>query len=91
MRDASNLWKLVGDRHGVEKRDGLWSHPDLMPTAEDLDEPIDFADRVGETGSLDDLDPIAELERTQQSEQSERSEREQKSKDTPPEEGETPA
>jgi putative hydrolase len=91
MRDASNLWKLVGDRHGLEKRDGLWSHPDLMPTAADLDEPIDFADRVGETGSLDDLDPIAELERTRQSEQSERSEREQKSKDTPPEEGETPA
>ncbi|NED43342.1 zinc-dependent metalloprotease [Amycolatopsis sp. SID8362] len=68
MRDASNLWSLVGDRHGAEKRDGLWSHPDLMPTAEDLDEPIDFADRVGESGSLDDLDPIAELERTERAE-----------------------
>ena len=79
MRDASNLWKLVGDRHGLEKRDGLWSHPDLMPTAEDLDEPIDFADRVGEAGSLDDLDPMAELERT------ERSEREEREKDTPEE------
>jgi putative hydrolase len=76
MRAASALWKLVGDRHGLEKRDGLWSHPDLMPTAEDLDEPIDFADRVGETGSLDDLDPIAELERTERSEHSEQ--------DTPP-------
>ncbi|WP_439376989.1 zinc-dependent metalloprotease [Amycolatopsis lexingtonensis] len=68
MRDASNLWSLVGERHGSEKRDGLWSHPDLMPTAEDLDEPIDFADRVGESGSLDDLDPIAELERTERAE-----------------------
>ncbi|SEF36561.1 putative hydrolase [Amycolatopsis pretoriensis] len=86
MRDASNLWKLVGDRHGSEKRDGLWSHPDLMPTAEDLDEPIDFADRVGETGSLDDLDPIAELERAER----ERSEKE-KGQEAPPEEGETPA
>ncbi|MDS0139087.1 MULTISPECIES: zinc-dependent metalloprotease [unclassified Amycolatopsis] len=83
MRDASNLWKLVGDRHGTEKRDGLWSHPDLMPTAEDLDEPIDFADRVGSAGSIDDLDPIAELERTEQAEQAERSERE---KDEPPSE-----
>jgi putative hydrolase len=81
MRDASNLWKLVGDRHGTEKRDGLWSHPDLMPTAEDLDEPIDFADRVGSAGSIDDLDPMAELERTEQAERSERSERE---KEEPP-------
>ncbi|WP_410615570.1 zinc-dependent metalloprotease [Amycolatopsis sp. lyj-109] len=72
MRDASNLWKLVGDRHGAQKRDGLWSHPDLMPTAEDLDEPIDFADRVGQAGSIDDLDPIAELERTERAERSER-------------------
>ncbi|MGW3998472.1 zinc-dependent metalloprotease [Amycolatopsis sp. NPDC004772] len=89
MRDASNLWKLVGDRHGTEKRDGLWSHPDLMPTAEDLDEPIDFADRVGSAGSIDDLDPIAELERTEQAEQAERSERSERSereKDEPPSE-----
>jgi putative hydrolase len=89
MRAASALWKLVGDRHGTEKRDGLWSHPDLMPTAEDLDEPIDFADRVGETGSLDDLDPIAELERTEKAERS--ADEEKKSKETPPEEGESPA
>ncbi|MEV7099244.1 zinc-dependent metalloprotease [Amycolatopsis sp. NPDC051045] len=80
MRAASALWKLVGDRHGLEKRDGLWSHPDLMPTAEDLDEPIDFADRVGEAGSIDDLDPMAELERT------ERSEREEREKEEPPSE-----
>ncbi|WP_410673173.1 zinc-dependent metalloprotease [Amycolatopsis sp. cmx-4-68] len=78
MRAASALWKMVGDRHGLEKRDGLWSHPDLMPTAEDLDEPIDFAERVGSTGSIDDLDPIAELERT------ERSEREEREKAEPP-------
>ncbi|GAB3372008.1 zinc-dependent metalloprotease [Amycolatopsis echigonensis] len=69
MRAASSLWKLVGDRHGLEKRDGLWSHPDLMPTAEDLDEPLDFADRLSEPAALDaDLDPMAELERTEKAE-----------------------
>jgi len=69
MRAASSLWKLVGDRHGLEKRDGLWSHPDLMPTADDLDEPLDFADRLSEPSTLpDDLDPIAELERTEKAE-----------------------
>ncbi|MET9266053.1 zinc-dependent metalloprotease [Amycolatopsis sp. NPDC004079] len=69
MRAASSLWKLVEDRHGIEKRDGLWSHPDLMPTAEDLDEPLDFADRMAEPPALaSDLDPIAELERTEKAE-----------------------
>lgn len=66
MRAASALWKLVGDQHGIEKRDGLWSHPDLMPTATDLDEPLDFAERLGDGESLlDDVDPIAELKRTE--------------------------
>ncbi|MFF0148948.1 zinc-dependent metalloprotease [Amycolatopsis sulphurea] len=65
MRAASSLWKLIGDRHGLEKRDDLWSHPDLMPTAEDLDEPLDFAERLATPTTLPaDLDPIAELERT---------------------------
>ncbi|WP_162834313.1 zinc-dependent metalloprotease [Amycolatopsis circi] len=69
MRAASSLWNLVGERHGLEKRDGLWSHPDLMPTAEDLDEPLDFADRMAEPPALaSDLDPIAELERTEKAE-----------------------
>ncbi|MEV7555793.1 zinc-dependent metalloprotease [Amycolatopsis sp. NPDC089917] len=66
MRAASALWKLVGDQHGIEKRDGLWSHPDLMPTAEDLDEPLDFAERLGDGEStLEGIDPIAEIERTE--------------------------
>ncbi|OLT46586.1 hydrolase [Saccharomonospora sp. CUA-673] len=64
MRAASALWKLVGDRHGTETRDHLWSHPDLMPTAEDLDEPMDFADKLGGTVIGADVDPIAELEKT---------------------------
>jgi len=68
MRAASALWKLVGDRHGTETRDHLWSHPDLMPTTDDLDEPMDFADRLGGTVIGADVDPIAELEKTQRAE-----------------------
>ncbi|HKS45717.1 MAG TPA: zinc-dependent metalloprotease [Amycolatopsis sp.] len=64
MRAASALWKLVGEGHGMEKRDGLWSHPDLVPTAEDLDDPMEFSERLGARTDLDDLDPMAELERT---------------------------
>ena len=68
MRAASALWKLVGDQHGLDKRDGLWSHPDLMPNAEDLDDPMEFSERLGELTGIDDLDPLAELERTRKPE-----------------------
>jgi putative hydrolase len=69
LRAAAALWRLVGDRHGLEVRDGVWAHPDLVPTAEDLDEPMDFADRLGKP-SIDD-DPIAAIERTEKSERPE--------------------
>jgi putative hydrolase len=62
LRAAAALWRLVGDQHGLEVRDGIWAHPDLIPTAEDLDEPIDFVQRLGQKPTLED-DPIAALER----------------------------
>jgi putative hydrolase len=65
LRAAAALWRLVGDRHGVAVRDGVWAHPDLVPTAADLADPLDFADRLGQRGAIED-DPIAQLERAQQ-------------------------
>ncbi|HEV7647717.1 MAG TPA: zinc-dependent metalloprotease [Actinophytocola sp.] len=73
LRAAAALWRLIGDRHGLEVRDGVWAHPDLVPTAADLDEPMDFADRLGEQqgGDGDPIDdPIAAIERTEQAERS---------------------
>lgn len=71
LRAAAALWRMVGDRHGIGVRDSIWSHPDLVPTAEDLDEPMDFADRVGTPHPALD-DPIAELERTERAERERR-------------------
>jgi putative hydrolase len=90
LRDASNLWKLVGDRHGIEARDEVWSHPDLVPTAEDLDEPLDFADRmVADAADLDD--PIAALERTEAAEREARDAKSDSAADSAPgEQPETP-
>jgi putative hydrolase len=67
LRAAAALWRLVGDQHGLEARDGIWAHPDLVPTAEDLDDPMDFADRIGKKPAIED-DPIAVLERESKSE-----------------------
>jgi putative hydrolase len=45
LRDASNLWAALRDAQGPGARDAVWQHPDLMPGAADLDDPIGFAQR----------------------------------------------
>lgn len=45
LRDASRLWASLADARGAEGRDGLWAHPDMLPTAEDLDDPDGFVHR----------------------------------------------
>ncbi|MGY2065165.1 zinc-dependent metalloprotease [Blastococcus sp. SYSU DS0619] len=47
LRDAATVWGAMGQQHGSADRDRLWSHPDLLPTSEDLDEPMDFVARQG--------------------------------------------
>ncbi|GAA4808019.1 zinc-dependent metalloprotease [Nocardioides caeni] len=42
LRDASTLWGGLRTRTGPEARDGVWMHPDLLPTAADLDDPLSF-------------------------------------------------
>ena len=55
LRDASTVWGAMEQQHGAAERDRLWSHPDLLPTSDDLDEPLDFVARQGAA------DPFAEL------------------------------
>ncbi|MFE9288302.1 zinc-dependent metalloprotease [Streptomyces olivaceus] len=45
LRDASRLWASLTDAHGVDGRDGLWAHPDMLPNASDLDDPDGFVHR----------------------------------------------
>jgi putative hydrolase len=63
MRDAANLWAALRDARGTDGRDAVWSHPDVVPTSADLDDPLGFvaADR-SEAGATDDFDAaLAEL------------------------------
>jgi putative hydrolase len=57
LRAAAELWRLLGEQRGTAGRDALWAHPDLIPSAADLDDPAAFV------GRDDSGDPIAELER----------------------------
>jgi putative hydrolase len=45
MREAAALWQLLRDARGVEGRDGLWEHPDLLPGPDDLADPAAFVNR----------------------------------------------
>ena len=49
------MWEKLTQAAGVDARDGVWQHPDLLPTSDDLDEPAGFIDRVigGDTSDFD--------------------------------------
>lgn len=53
LREAAVLWEKLTEARGVEGRDAVWSHPDLMPSPEDLDDPEAFAERDADLGDLD--------------------------------------
>jgi putative hydrolase len=46
-RDAANLFAILRTQQGTEARDAVWGHPDLMPDAADLDDPLGYAERRG--------------------------------------------
>lgn len=80
LRAAATLWRMLTDRHGITGRDQVWDHPDLMPDASDLDEPIDFVERRGsENTDLDD--PIAAIRRAEADEAAEDSSSESRGDD----------
>ncbi len=56
LRDAARLWASLTDARGMEGRDGLWGHPDMLPTAADLDDPDGFVHR--ESVDFSELDRI---------------------------------
>jgi putative hydrolase len=59
LRDAAALWGAVAARGGASARDALWAHPDLLPSAEDLDDPVGFAagDRSAAAGEAPEGTP----------------------------------
>lgn len=61
LREAAAMWQAVTDAVGPEARDALWSHPDLLPGSDDLDDPSRLVARLsaesrGETPEPDEMD-----------------------------------
>jgi putative hydrolase len=47
LRDAANLWAALEAARGTGGRDEAWGHPDVAPTAADLDDPLGYVERRG--------------------------------------------
>jgi putative hydrolase len=63
LRDAAQLWTELATARGVDGRDAVWAHAELLPTAEDLDDPAGFASREEiDLSGLEDLPSAPEDE-----------------------------
>ena len=56
LRDAANLWAALEAKGGTAARDGAWAHPDVAPTAADLDDPLGYVDRFMSRNTRDEMD-----------------------------------
>ncbi|MFM5951286.1 MAG: zinc-dependent metalloprotease [Micrococcales bacterium] len=45
-REAAAFWKTITESIGVEARDAIWDHPDLLPTSEDIDNVEQYLKRI---------------------------------------------
>jgi putative hydrolase len=55
LREATALWAALTEHRGINGRDGLWEHPDLLPTADDFAEPEAYAQSQLDLGSFEDF------------------------------------
>ena len=56
LREASAMWKEITDKVGIQKRDAIWSHPDLLPTDADIQDPTALIAKLSNGAAEDDMD-----------------------------------
>jgi len=55
LREAAAVWAALTEHRGVEGRDALWGHPDLLPTEDAFTDPETFARSDLDLGDLGEL------------------------------------
>lgn len=56
LREASAMWNEITDKVGIQKRDAIWSHPDLLPTDADIQDPSALIAKLSNSEPEDDMD-----------------------------------
>lgn len=54
LREAAAMWREIGAAVGIEKRDSLWNHPDILPTANDIENASAIISKLREGAQLPD-------------------------------------
>ncbi|RLK49108.1 zinc-dependent metalloprotease [Microbacterium telephonicum] len=65
LREAAAMWRAVTEAVGTAARDSLWDYPDLMPGADDIDDPTALIARLqaaarGDAAERDEFDDALE-------------------------------
>jgi len=55
FREAHTVFAAVRAKSGIQARDALWNHPDLLPDAESLTDPLGFVEGVTGGSAFDDI------------------------------------
>ncbi|WP_245706791.1 zinc-dependent metalloprotease [Austwickia chelonae] len=61
LRDAANLFSALENAGGQSVRDSVWAHPDVAPTAADLDDILGFVERTCGDGHSEGDDGLGGL------------------------------
>ena len=56
LREASAMWNAITNAVGIQKRDAIWSHPDLLPTEADIADPSALIAKLSNSAPEDDID-----------------------------------
>jgi uncharacterized protein (DUF2342 family) len=50
------MWNAFTDSVGIQKRDAIWNHPDLLPTEADIADPSALIAKLSNSAPEDDMD-----------------------------------
>jgi putative hydrolase len=56
LREAAAMWNEITNKVGIQKRDAIWSHPDLLPTDTDIQDPTALIAKLSNSAPEDDMD-----------------------------------
>jgi putative hydrolase len=90
LREAAAIWRGLTDARGISDRDALWAHPDLLPTADDFDDPDGFVRGRPELDISALESPAEEPPSPRDESPRDESARDESARDGPPKDGDSP-
>lgn len=68
MREAADLWENITREKGIEERDSLWSHPDLLPSLPEDNSSSNKYENSKNLENIESIEDIKDIENTKDTE-----------------------